>query len=193
MSYNIEKNAALIIVDPQVDFFEGGALPVPASNAIIPVIQNYIEKCCAKRILIFVTRDWHPKNHSSFKEQGGSWPAHCIHDTPGAQFHAQLAIPSDAIIISKAQHQNEDAYSGFHKTTLRSDLLGRGIRRICVCGLATDYCVKQTVLDALNLRLEVLLLTDAIKGVNVNPWDSRNAICDMVDAGAQKAMIGDFR
>lgn len=193
MSYNIDKSAALIVVDPQNDFFEGGALSVSGSNDIIPVLSEYIMKFRRKKTPIFFTRDWHPANHISFKAQGGPWPQHCVQDTPGARFHPSFIAPPVDCIISKGMYADKDAYSAFEDTQLHVILKNIGVLRICVGGLATDYCVKQTVLDGLKLNYEVLFLEDAAAGVNLRKWDSRNAICDMVAAGAKKTVIGDFR
>lgn len=193
MAYDITNKAALVVVDAQVDFFEGGALAVPGSNAIISVVQKYVDFFQGKHVPIFFTRDWHPSNHISFRAQKGPWPPHCVQNTPGAKFHPRIKIPDSAVIISKAYLQNKDAYSGFEGTVLDEELKKQGILQISVCGLATDYCVKHTVLDALKLSYEVLLLSDAIKGVNLKPTDSDKALQEMEKSGAKKVMFGDLR
>ena len=193
MKYYINKNRdALIIVDVQRDFCSGGALPVPEGERIIPVLNKYIEKFSKAGGLIVATRDWHPPNHISFKNYGGTWPPHCIQGTPGADFHPDLKLPKESKIVSKASQADKEAYSGFDGTDLERKLRDAGIRRVFVGGLATDYCVKSTVLDALNLGFETVLLLDAIKGVDVNPGDSERAIREMLESGAKKASLNDF-
>jgi len=193
MKYIINKDKdALIIVDVQRDFCKGGALPVPEGEKIVPVLNKYIEKFSKAGALIVATRDWHPPNHISFKDYGGTWPPHCVQETPGADFHPDLKLPREAKIVSKATSADKEAYSGFDGTDLERELKNAGIRRLFVGGLATDYCVKSTVLDALSLGFETVLLFDAIKGVDVNPGDSERAIKEMLDRGAKKGILNDF-
>jgi len=193
MKYFINKNKdALIIVDVQRDFCSGGALPVPEGDKIVPILNKYIEKFSKVGALIVVTRDWHPPNHVSFKNYGGPWPPHCIQGTSGADFHPDLKLPREAKIVSKATSADKEAYSGFDGTDLGKDLKNIGIQRVFIGGLATEYCVKSTVLDALSLGFEVVLLLDAIKGVDVNPGDSEKAIREMLEKGAKKALLSDF-
>lgn len=193
MKYVIDKDKdALIIVDVQKDFCTGGALPVPEGEKIVPVLNKYIEKFHEAGALIVATRDWHPPNHSSFKNHGGIWPPHCIQETPGAEFHPDLKLPKETKIISKATSADKEAYSGFDGTDLEKELKNAGIQRLFIGGLATDYCVKSTVLDALRLGFETVLLFDAIKGVDVNPGDSERAIKEMLEKGAKKGTLRDF-
>lgn len=193
MKYLIRKDEdALIIVDVQRDFCSGGALPVPEGEKIIPTLNEYIKKFSEAGALIIATRDWHPPNHVSFKKYGGPWPPHCVQGTPGVVFHPDLKLPKDVKIVSKATHANKEAYSGFDGTGLEAELKKDGIRRVFVGGLATDYCVKSTVLDALSLGFETVLLVDAIKGVDVNPGDSERAMAEMLKKGARKAVIDDL-
>ena len=193
MKYHINKNRdALIIVDVQRDFCSGGALSVPEGEKIIPVLNRYIEKFSKAGVLIVATRDWHPPNHVSFKNYGGTWPPHCIQGTSGADFHPDLKLPKEAKIVSKASSADKEAYSGFDGTDLERELKDAGIRRVFIGGLATDYCVKSTVLDALNLGFETVLLLDAIKGVDVNPGDSERAVREMLEGGAKKVSLSDF-
>ncbi|WP_448588557.1 nicotinamidase [Thermocrinis sp.] len=176
---------ALIVVDVQRDFMPGGALPVPEGDKVVGPLNSYIELFSKKGLPVFFTRDWHPANHISFKGHGGIWPPHCVQDTEGAQFHPELIIPPDnKFIISKGTSRDFDAYSGFQGTILDSLLKERGVKRIFVGGVATDYCVKNTVLGGLNLGYFVLLLMDAIKGVDVNVGDSERAIEEMLKQGA---------
>ncbi|MEM0053219.1 MAG: bifunctional nicotinamidase/pyrazinamidase [Nitrososphaeria archaeon] len=182
---NITEKDALIIVDVQNDFCPGGALAVPEGDQIVPIINKYIEKFVSKNAIVVATRDWHPKNHVSFKEYGGIWPVHCVQNTWGAEFHQMLRLPKNVIIISKAFESEVEAYSGFQRTELDKILKEKGVKHLFVSGLATDYCVKATVLDALKLGYEVYVLVDAIKGVNVRPTDSEDAINEMIKAGAK--------
>lgn len=175
---------ALIVVDMQNDFMPGGALPVPNALTIIPVINSYIRLFTENGALVVATRDWHPPNHVSFKTRGGPWPPHCIQGTRGAEFHPELRFPSNAIVVSKAYNEDTEAYSGFEGTGLDQILRSKGIKRTFVCGVATDYCVKATVLDALKLGYVVFVLKDAIKGVDVPPGSVNKAINEMLSEGA---------
>ncbi|MCL2294937.1 MAG: nicotinamidase [Spirochaetes bacterium] len=176
---------ALIIVDMQNDFCPGGSLGVRGGDKIVSAINQYIKCFAEKDEFIVFTRDWHPANHCSFKENGGMWPPHCVAETKGAEFHADLHVPSNPFIISKADTASKDAYSGFDSTLLDSHLKTLGIEEVWVCGLATDYCVLSTVTDALELGYKVKLLSDAIAAVDVNAGDGEKAIEKMVSAGAE--------
>lgn len=176
---------ALLIVDVQNDFLPGGALAVPAGDAVIAPLNRWIAHFRAAGRPIIASRDWHPADHCSFVSQGGPWPPHCIAGSPGASFAEALALPEDAWVISKATTQDQEAYSAFAGTDLDARLRARDIRRLFVGGLATDYCVKNTVLDALRLGYSVALLTDAIRAVEVNPGDGAHALAEMVAAGAK--------
>jgi nicotinamidase/pyrazinamidase len=184
MKIKLREKDALIVVDLQNDFCPGGALAVPEGDKIVPVLNAYIERFSNSKSIIVATRDWHPENHISFAEQGGIWPKHCVQNTKGAEFHPDLRLPSDSIIVSKATEPDKEAYSGFDGTNLEKLLKGKGVTRLFVGGLATDYCVRATVLDALRLGFCVFLLLDAIKGVNVQPEDSERAIVEMLEKGA---------
>ena len=183
---------ALIIVDVQNDFCPGGALPVPEGDQIIPVLNDYINIFKKAKANIFATRDWHPPNHISFKTQGGPWPSHCVQNSEGAKFHPDLKLPSDVTIISKATNPLREAYSGFDGTDLASTLKAQGVNRIFVGGLATDYCVKNTVFDARKLGFGTVLLLDAVRGINVRPDDVKEAIAEMVKNGAEQATLDNF-
>jgi len=193
MKVKLSLKDALILVDMQRDFMPGGALPVPEGDKIIPRLNQYTRLFSSLGLPVFFTRDWHPPDHISFKEQGGVWPPHCVQNTEGALFHKDLFIPQDnRFIISKGTSKDFDAYSGFQGTVLDSLLRERGIRRVFVGGVATDYCVKNTVLGAINLGYEAFLLLDGIKGVDVNPGDSERAIEEMLRAGAVGISIEDI-
>jgi len=190
--WEIDKDDALVIVDTQNDFCPGGALPVPEGDAEIPVLNGYIKIFREAGTAIYATRDWHPSNHISFKEQGGAWPAHCIQNTEGAEFHPDLRLPEGTVVISKATDPDKEAYSGFDGTNLEKELTLRVVKRVFIGGLATDYCVKSTVLDAVKLGFETVLLEDAVRGVDVNPGDSEKAIREMLAAGAKKTTLDDL-
>ena len=172
---------ALIVVDMQRDFMPGGALPVPDGDRIISRCNHYIEEFRKRGALIVATRDWHPENHVSFKEQGGPWPAHCVRNTPGAEF--VVGLPADAVIVSKATEPDREAYSGFEGTELAEILRKNGVRRVYVCGVATEYCVKATALDAVRHGFETYLLSDAVKGIR--PGDEGKALREMERAGVK--------
>lgn len=184
MKLKITKQDALIVVDVQKDFCPGGALAVPEGDSVVPVLNRYIERFADEKLPIFATRDWHPAKHKSFKEFGGIWPVHCVQKSDGANFHPDLKLPETAKIISKATKVKEEAYSGFQGTDLKELLKKQKVKRIFVGGLATDYCVKNTVLDGLKAGFTTFLLMDAVKGVDVNPGDSERAIEEMLSAGA---------
>ncbi|NPA32048.1 MAG: nicotinamidase [Aquificae bacterium] len=194
MRIKLTDRDALIVVDMQNDFMPGGALPVPDADKIIPRLNEYIKLFESKGLPVFFTRDWHPPDHISFKGHGGIWPPHCVQDTPGAQFHPELYIPPDnKFIISKGTSRDFDAYSGFQGTILDDLLKERGVRRIFVGGVATDYCVKNTVLGGLSLGYEAFVLGDAIKGVDLKPGDVERAIDQMLTKGAVLTEISEIR
>jgi nicotinamidase/pyrazinamidase len=181
-----DRQTALIAVDVQNDFCPGGSLAVPEGDGVVPVLNRYIQSFMKNSLQVYATRDWHPPDHCSFKAQGGPWPVHCVQGTSGARFHPQLALPKDVVVISKATDPREDAYSGFQGTGLSQRLKGQGIQKILVGGLATDYCVKCTVLDGLKAGLTVYFLSDACRAVNINPGDGQKAVQEMRAAGAQE-------
>lgn len=175
---------ALIVVDVQNDFLPGGALGVAAGDEVVEPLNRAIEAFGRAGQPVYFSRDWHPSNHCSFEAQGGPWPPHCIAKTEGAAFAASLRIPKDAIVISKATTAEADAYSAFQGTTLADQLKATAVRRVFVGGLATDYCVKATVLDARKHGFEVELLGDAVRAVEVEPGDGRRALEEMLKQGA---------
>jgi len=183
---------ALIIVDVQNDFIPGGALPVPAGDQVIPVLNEYIKLFKKAGAGVFATRDWHPPNHVSFKTYGGPWPPHCIQQSEGAKFHPDLKLPADSPIISKAMDPSKESYSGFDETELDAKLRTQSVKRVFVGGLATDYCVKNTVLDAIKLGFKTVLLLDAVQGINAKPGDAEKAVDEMSLKGAEKITLSDF-
>jgi nicotinamidase/pyrazinamidase len=184
MTITIRDHDALLLVDVQCDFLPGGALGVPDGDAVVPVLNRYLALARRKKLPVYASRDWHPKNHCSFRPQGGPWPEHCVAETPGAAFAPDLELPADAIVVDKATRADADAYSAFSGTSLAESLRGRGVTRLLAGGLATDYCVLNTVRDALKEGFDVLLLEDAIRAVNVNPGDGERAEGEMRQAGA---------
>ena len=187
----LEKAAALLIVDLQNDFCPGGALAVKQGDKIVPVLNKYIRIFSKQGLPVFASRDWHTKQTSHFKQFGGQWPKHCVQKTKGAGFHPKLILPKEAVILSKGMDSQKDSYSAFQAVDSRGTeffylLKIFGINELYVGGLATDYCVKWSVLDALKCGLKVNLLIDAIKGVNIKPGDSEDAIREMISQGAKK-------
>jgi nicotinamidase/pyrazinamidase len=180
----ISHRDSLIVVDVQNDFCQTGALPIDQGDKIVPILNKYVGKFKKAGAAIFATRDWHPPNHISFRQFGGPWPSHCVQGTRGAEFHPDLKLPKDVTVISKATDPSKESYSGFDGTQLEQDLKRRRTRRIFVGGLATDYCVKRTVLDGLRAGFETFLLVDAIKGIKREPHDSEEAIREMTRNGA---------
>ena len=183
---------ALVVVDLQRDFLPGGALAVPRGDEVVPVMNKYIRLFQEKGLPIIATRDWHPPDHCSFKDQGGPWPPHCVRGTPGAQFAPGLELPQDVIIISKATSRDQEAYSGFQGTDLDERLRELGVKRLFIGGLATDYCVLATVKDALKLGYGVCLLLDAVRAVDVTPGDGKRAIEEMKALGAVPITLEDL-
>lgn len=185
LSHNsfLHKNDALLIIDVQNDFLPGGTLPVTDGNVIIPILNAVIKIFESFELPIFFSRDWHPDNHCSFRQNNGIWPNHCIQNTWGAEFASTLQIPKTANIISKATLPNKDSYSAFEATTLHSILKSAKIKRVFIGGLATDYCVLHTVRDACTLGYSVCVLEDGIKAVNLLEDDERNALKTMQDLG----------
>ncbi len=188
----IESSDALLITDIQNDFLPGGALPVAAGDEIIPVINDYIRCFQENGGHVLASRDWHPPNHISFKEQGGPWPPHCVQDTEGAKFSTKLKLPPKTVVISKATDPKHEAYSAFDGTNLANELRKLGTKRLFIGGLATDYCVVSTALDARKLGFEVVVLMDATLGINVQPGDVDRAVETMLKVGAKQATIADF-
>jgi len=181
---------ALIIVDVQNDFCPGGALGVKGGDKIIPVLNKYIRKCHAAKIAIIATRDWHPAKTKHFKKFGGVWPKHCVQFSNGARFHPKLKLPKDTIIVSKGMNPKKDSYSAFDASTgegvsLFNLLRILRIQTILIGGLATDYCIKFSALDALKKGFRVKVLVDAVKGVNIKPDDSKNALASIFTKGAK--------
>ena len=173
---------ALIIVDFQNDFTPGGALAVPEGHAI----AEHVNALAAdpRFELVVATRDWHPPDHGSFERHGGPWPVHCVQDTPGAELHPDLDHERLDVIIDKGHNPDTEGYSGFDETELEQLLRERGIDHVTIVGLATDYCVKNTALDALRHGFDVTVDSAGVRGVEVQPGDSERALEELRGAGA---------
>lgn len=175
---------ALVIVDVQNDFLPDGKLGVPRGDEVVPALNRVGALFADRGLPVIATRDWHPAAHCSFRDQGGPWPPHCIADTPGAAFADALHLPASAIVVSKATRPDRDAYSGFERTELDRLLHDARTERLFVGGLATDYCVLNTVRDALALGYKVFVLADAIRAVDVHAGDGDRALAEMQRLGA---------
>lgn len=181
----LRASDALLIVDVQRDFCPGGALAVPDGDAVVPVLNQWIDAAQDASAAIFASRDWHPPDHVSFQEQGGTWPLHCVAETTGAAFHPDLALPVSATIIDKGTDSQREAYSAFEGTDLAAQLQAAGIERLWVGGLALDYCVRASVLDARRIAgLPVQVILNATRAVELQPGDGSRALDDMRSAGA---------
>ena len=174
---------ALLIIDFQNDFTSGGALEVPGGDEIAEPVR----RLAGEVDHVFATRDWHPPDHHSFVTEGGPWPVHCVQGTHGAELHpAMRDIEVEAIVDVGAEREDE-GYSGFEKSTLADLLHARGIDEIVVVGLATDYCVRASAIDACREGFDTIVVTDAIRAVEVEPGDGERALEDMRRAGAKLA------
>jgi nicotinamidase/pyrazinamidase len=184
----------LLVVDVQIDFCPGGALPVPRGELVVSAMNLYVQLFHKERCPIFASRDWHPADTKHFKKYGGLWPVHCVQDSVGARFHPELVLPEETVVISAGLGREDEGYSSFEGisedgTPFAAVLRRRKVKKLYVGGLATDYCVKESVLDALREGLEVTLLTDAVRGIDLKPGDCERAIAQMVEAGADLANL----
>ncbi len=188
------KGEVLLIVDVQNDFCPGGALGVPGGDTIIPLINRYIDLFAARGATIVASRDWHPKMTRHFKEFGGLWPPHCVQESDGAKFRPDMRLPPDCLVFSKGMDPDRDDYSALtgrdeRGRPLFAYLLKKGIHDLFVCGLATDYCVRQTALEGMERGLTVTVLVDAVAGVDLTAGDSERALVEVKEAGARLATI----
>jgi len=179
------KKKALLVVDVQNDFCAGGALAVAGGDEVVPALDRLMKEFLDRNEPVFKTRDWHPAKTKHFAAYGGAWPIHCVQGTRGAEFHPDLLDDPRIKIISKGMNESADGYSGFDGTNLAQLLREEGVEEVWVGGLATDYCVKHTVLDALREGFRVKALADAMRPVNINPNDGAQAIEEMRNAGAE--------
>lgn len=180
---------ALLIVDLQNDFCPGGALPVADGDRILPTVNRLAAQVAVLGLPVYASRDWHPADSLHFVAHGGPWPAHCVAGTAGARLHPDLALPSGTMIVTKGFTREEHGYSAFEgrvagRGLLLEDLRTRGVDHLVVCGLATDYCVRASVLDARAHGLGVTVVEDAIRAVDVAPGDGSRALAEMRQAGA---------
>ncbi|HEY7442821.1 MAG TPA: nicotinamidase [Vicinamibacterales bacterium] len=174
---------ALILVDVQIDFCPGGALPIQDGDAVIPVLNRWIAAAVQASVPVYCSCDWHPAGHVSFLESGGQWPRHCVRNSDGARFHPDLQRPDSAIIVSKGVRLDRDQYSAFDETGLAADLRKRGVTRVWVGGLAQDVCVRATVLDARREGFETIVIADGTRPVT--PSGGLTANEDMRRAGVR--------
>jgi nicotinamidase/pyrazinamidase len=182
---------ALLVVDLQNDFLPGGALGIAGGDRIIEPLNRLLQAWRARGLPTVLSRDWHPPAHCSFAAQGGPWPEHCVAGTAGADFSSRLTRASSDLVISKATHVDRDAYSALDGTPLAALLRDRSITRLFVGGLATDYCVRATGLDARAAGLEVVVLADAVCAVDVRPDDGKHALAELAAAGCEFATTDD--
>lgn len=187
-------DAALLIVDVQNDFCPGGALAVPEGDRIVPVLNDYAERFARQSRPVYASRDWHPQKTRHFKTEGGPWPSHCVQNTAGAAFHPALELPESTEVVTKGTDPDDHGYSAFEAADAAGRPLGdaleqKGVHHLYVGGLATDYCVKASVLDGLKRGLDVVLLLDAIKGIDVQPGDMARSLDQMIRAGARTATL----
>lgn len=205
LAVEANEKRALVVVDVQKDFCPGGALAVPGGDDVVTALNGWIRRFVQDGLPVAFTLDWHPAGHCSFRSSGGIWPAHCVQDQPGSAFHAELLVPQAALreagaepsvgVFRKGFLLDGEAYSGFDGRlngeadgpTLGEWLKAQGIGRICVGGLATDYCIKATVLDGLKQGFKVSIIKEGMRAVDVNPRDGERAIEEMLSSGAQVA------
>jgi nicotinamidase/pyrazinamidase len=187
------RTTAILVVDTQQDFCAGGALAVPGGEAVVPVLNRVLAVAAERGLTCYATRDWHPADSHHFQPRG-PWPVHCVAGTAGARFHPDLRRPTDTVIVNKGTLVDSDGYSAFdgclddgNGTTLADDLARRGVTHLVIGGLATDYCVRASVLDALRRGFEVTVMADAIAAVEQRVGDGPRAIEEMRSAGATLA------
>ena len=179
---SMREGDALLVIDVQNDFCKGGKLAIEGGEHVVPILNRWLRAARERGIPVYASRDWHPRGHVSFIEAGGQWPAHCIQDTEGAAFHADLELPDDVVLVAKGVRFDLDQYSAFDETGLDRRIRRDGVRRLWVGGLALDVCVRATVLDALRAGLEVRVIVDATRPVSAE--NGRRARDEMESAGA---------
>ncbi len=185
----MREHSALIVVDVQRDFCPGGTLPASGCDRIIPALNQYLADAHALGMTLYASRDWHPEATTHFAAYGGRWPPHCVQGTPGAQFHPALQLPAATVVVTKGDDPGENGYSAFDGHTpdgrsLLDDLRTRGVTTLFVGGLATEYCVRQTAMDALHAGLRVNVLIDAVAGIEAQPGDTDQTLRELRAAGA---------
>ena len=185
------KKRALIIVDVQNDFCPGGSLAVARGDEVVAPLNELIEEFLERGEPVFKSRDWHPEKTKHFTAYGGTWPVHCVQNTKGAEFHPALIDDMHIRVVSKGMG-DEDCYSAFDGTDLALQLRRLGVEEVWIGGLATDYCVKNTVLDALKEGFDVKALENAMRAVELKPGDGEAALTEMREAGAEINNSADF-
>jgi nicotinamidase/pyrazinamidase len=186
----VMSKAALIVVDVQRDFCEGGALAASDTLSLLKPLQETIEAARRANAVIVYTKDWHPENHSSFKTNGGPWPVHCAADTRGAELMPPLKAGGDEIVIHKGVHKDGAGYSGFELTGLENQLKKLNITRVAVAGIATEYCVRATALDGLQSGFETVVLADLIRAVQ--PEEMSRVLEELKKAGAKTSTASEW-
>lgn len=189
----LTEKDALIIVDVQNDFCPGGSLAVEGGDTVAESLSTIAAHFRLKGARIYATQDWHPEKHTSFKAQGGPWEPHCVQGTQGAEIHASLRLPIGTSVVRKGADLSTDAYSGFVDSTLEAQLRRVGIERLFVGGLATEFCVLHTVLDARSRNFETHLITDAVAAMEVEKGDGEQAVKKMTDAGAKTTTMAEIK
>ena len=196
-SSGTEPATALLVIDVQRDFCSGGALAVPDGDAVVPVLNRVLREAADRRAPVYASRDWHPASSRHFVTGGGIWPVHCVAGSDGAAFHPDLRLPPGAAVVSKGVEPDEDGFSAFDGrlddgTTLEESLRAAGVTRLVAGGLATDYCVRHSVLDGLRRGWPVTVLTDGVSAVDLEPDDGSRALQEMQEAGARLRHSADF-
>jgi nicotinamidase/pyrazinamidase len=187
-----DQSPALLIVDVQNDFCAGGALEVAHGNEVIPVLNRLAAHMSALGFPVYASRDWHPPTSRHFAVNGGAWPVHCVAGTEGARLHPDLDLPPGTLIVSKGIRPDEEGYSDFEgeiagRGSLLADLRARGVTDLIVGGLATDYCVRATAIDARKEGFGVTVVTDGVRPVDVKPGDGDRALDEKKAAGVRLA------
>jgi nicotinamidase/pyrazinamidase len=183
-----EPGDALLLVDVQIDFCPGGALPIVEGDTVVPVLNRWIEAAAEARVPVYASRDWHPRGHLSFTDAGGEWPPHCLQDSAGARFHPDLRLPDSTVVVTKGTRVDRDQYSAFDETGLADELKKRGVKRVWVGGLAQDVCVRATALDARRHGFDTIVIRDATRPVNAAGGERANA--EMSEAGVRFETTG---
>ena len=185
MEPSLQNGDALLVVDVQNDFCPGGALAVAEGDRVVPVLNAWIDRAKRAGAVIFASRCWHPRGHVSFRERGGPWPPHCVQNTPGAEFHPDLHLPSGTPIISKGIDRDHDEYSVFAAAAdIAARLREHAVRRVFIGGLTLDYCVRETALDGLRSGFAMHVIRDATRPVEARAGDGERAVAEMRAAGA---------
>ncbi|MGH9307730.1 MAG: isochorismatase family protein [Vicinamibacterales bacterium] len=179
---------ALLIIDVQIDFCPGGALPIAHGDDVVPLLNRWIAAAVGAQVPVYASRDWHPRHHLSFTESGGEWPAHCVQDSAGARFHPRLELPDSAVVVTKGVRFDRDQYSAFDQTGLATEMRARGVRRVWIGGLAQDVCVRATVLDARHEGFAAVVIADGTRPVTRAGGERANE--EMRQAGASFETTG---